>query len=220
MDYVLYLRVSTKQQGESGLGLEGQRHVAHRFLTPADCIIAEYMEVESGRKPDRPQLALAVAEVQRTGATLLVAELSRLARNLHFLTDLRRNKVRFKACDMPDANELTIDIIGAIAEDFIRTLSRNTKRALDAKKAQGYSLGHPANLTEDVRAKARAKMQHNAAESKANKQARRLIELLRAKGITLAAIADELNSNGYRTRRDKLFSASTVHKLLPKRPKE
>lgn len=218
MDYVLYLRVSTKQQGDSGLGLEGQRLVAHRFLTPDDRIISEYTEVESGRKTDRPQLWLAVAEVQRTGATILVAELSRLTRAHELLVELRRALVPFRACDNPNANELMVDMLISVGADFLRTLSANTKRALNARKARGLPLGTPANLTDEVRAKGRAKMQQNAVKSKANQQARHLISLLRAKGMKLVAIADELNAHGYRTRRGKLFSASTVQKLLPPKP--
>jgi DNA invertase Pin-like site-specific DNA recombinase len=108
MDYILYLRASTQRQGQSGLGLEGQRLIAHRFLQPADRILSEYIEVESGRKHNRPEMAKAIVETRSAGATLLVAEMSRLARSVYFTSKLMEERVRFKACDIPNADEFTI----------------------------------------------------------------------------------------------------------------
>ena len=190
MEYVLYLRASTQRQGLSGLGLEGQRLIAHRFLQPGDRILSEYIEVESGRKNNRPEMAKAIVETRSASATLLVAEMSRLARSVYFTSKLMEEKVRFKACDIPHADEFTINILAAVAQKAAKDISESTKRGL-------------------------AVVQRNAQEHVANKQARRLAVLLRRDGLTLAAIADELNTHGYRTRRGQLFRKSTVYRLLP-----
>ena len=214
MDYVLYLRASTQRQGQSGLGLEGQRLIAHRFLQPNDRILSEYIEVESGRKNNRPQLAKAIVEARGAGATLLVAEMSRLARSVYFTSKLMEEKVRFKACDLPHADEFTINIMASVAQKAAKDISESTKRGLAAKKARGFTLGNPENFTAASRALGRAVVQRNAQEATTNKQARRLATLLRRDGATLAAIADELNTHGYCTRRGKIFRKSTVLRLL------
>ena len=214
MDYVLYLRVSTPRQGLSGLGLEGQRLIAHRFLQPGDRILAEYIEVESGRKNNRPEMAKAIVQTRGLGATLLVAEMSRLARSVYFTSKLMEEKVRFKACDIPNADEFTINILAAVAQKAAKDISESTKRGLSAKKARGFTLGNPQNFTATSRALGHAMVHLNAQEALPNKQARRLASLLRRDGMTLEAIAKELNEHGYRTRRGKAFRKSTVHRLL------
>ena len=214
MNYVLYLRASTQRQGLSGLGLEGQRLIAHHFLQPSDCILAEYIEVESGRKNNRPEMAKAIVQTRTLGATLLVAEMSRLARSVYFTSKLMEEKVRFKACDIPNADEFTINILAAVAQKAAKDISESTKRGLSAKKARGFTLGNPENFTASSRALGREAVQRNALQAVPNKQARRLAFLLRRDGTTLAAIAGELNAHGYRTRRGKLFQKSTVHRLL------
>ncbi|MFD2788034.1 MULTISPECIES: recombinase family protein [Hymenobacter] len=214
MDYVLYLRASTLRQGQSGLGLEGQRLIAHRFLQPGDRILSEYIEVESGRKNNRPEMAKAIVETRQAGATLLVAEMSRLARSVYFTSKLMEERVRFKACDIPNADEFTINILAAVAQKGAKDISDSTKRGLLAKKARGFTLGNPSNFTADSRALGRATVQRNAQEAIPNKQARRLASLLRRDGLTLLAIADELNAHGYCTRRGKSFHKTTVLRLL------
>jgi DNA invertase Pin-like site-specific DNA recombinase len=214
MDYVLYLRASTQRQGQSGLGLEGQRLIAHRFLQPTDRILSEYIEVESGRKHNRPEMAKAIIETRSAGATLLVAEMSRLARSVYFTSKLMEERVRFKACDIPNADEFTINIMAAVAQKAAKDISESTKRGLAAKKARGFSLGTPANFTHHSRGVDREAMQRNAQEHVANKQARRLAGLLRQQDFTLAAIAAELNAHGYRTRRGGRFHKTSVLRLL------
>jgi DNA invertase Pin-like site-specific DNA recombinase len=216
MDYVLYLRVSTARQGHSGLGLEGQRLIAEKFIRPDDRILAEYIEVESGRKTARPQLAAAIEDARRQNAVLLVAKLDRLARNVVFLATLMESRVRFKACDMPEADEFTLHVLAAVAQKEAKNTSDNTKRALAAKKTRGGKLGNPQNLTPEATAKGRANNQRNAAEATANRQARRMIALLREQGMSLRKIAKELNAHGYKTRRNKEFTQTTVQRLLPK----
>ena len=214
MDYILYLRASTQRQGQSGLGLEGQRLIAHRFLQSGDRILSEYIEVESGRKHNRPEMAKAIVETRSAGATLLVAEMSRLARSVYFTSKLMEERVRFKACDIPNADEFTINIMAAVAQKAAKDISESTKRGLAAKKARGFTLGTPANFTDHSRGVGRAAMQRNAQEHVANKQARRLAGLLRQQDFTLAAIAAELNAHGYRTRRGGCFHKTSVLRLL------
>ena len=209
------MRASTQRQGQSGLGLEGQRLIAHRFLQSGDRILSEYIEVESGRKHDRPEMAQAIVETRTTGATLLVAEMSRLARSVYFTSKLLEERVRFKACDIPTADEFTIHILAAVAQKGAKDISESTKRGLAAKKARGFTLGNPDNFTTSSRALGRAVMQHNAQQAVPNKQAQRLAALLRRDGLTLAAIAAELNAHGYRTRRGQLYHKTTVMRLLP-----
>jgi DNA invertase Pin-like site-specific DNA recombinase len=186
-------------------------------LQPGDRILSEYIEVESGRKNDRPEMAKAIVETRATGATLLVAEMSRLARSVYFTSKLMEERVRFKACDIPTADEFTINILAAVAQKGAKDISDSTKRGLAAKKARGFTLGTPANFTNESRALGRATVQRNAQEAVPNKQAQRLATLLRRDGLTLEAIAAELNAHGYRTRRGKLFHKNTVRRLLPAR---
>lgn len=144
--FVSYLRVSTDKQGRSGLGLEAQREAVSRYLSGGQwTLMAEYVEVESGKRDSRPQLQAAISHAKATGAKLVIARLDRLARNLHFVSSLQERGVDFVAADMPDANRLTIHIIAAVAESVGRTISENTRTALAAAKARGVKLGKPSD---------------------------------------------------------------------------
>ena len=100
----------------------------------AATILKSYVEVETGKRSDRPELAKAVAHARRSKATLVIAKLDRLARNVHFLSGLMEAGVKFVACDQPSANELTIHILAAVAQDEAKRISERTKAALDAYK--------------------------------------------------------------------------------------
>ena len=143
--YVIYLRVSTTKQGITGLGIDAQRQTCHDYLDGGDWkVIKEFTEVESGAKKDkdRPQLAEALELCAETKATLLVAKLDRLARNVAFVSALMESKVDFVAADMPHANKLTIHIIAAMAEYERDQISQRTKAALAAVKDKGKKLGN------------------------------------------------------------------------------
>lgn len=140
MAYIAYYRVSTKRQGDSGLGLDAQRASVQNYSKD---IYKEYVEIESGRKASRPRLKEAIEECKRTGNTLLVAKLDRLARNVHFVSMLMESKVPFKCVDMPEADNFTIHIFAALAEREARLISERTKAALAEKKKQGIKLGCP-----------------------------------------------------------------------------
>ena len=145
---IAYYRVSTRKQGESGLGLEAQINCVQCYaLAGNHKIIASYQEIETGKKADRPELAKAIMHAKRAKATLIIAKLDRLARNVHFLSGLMESKVDFVCCDNPHANRLTLHILAAVAEDEARAISERTKSALAAYKARGGVLGKPENMT-------------------------------------------------------------------------
>src|SRR5262249_53242038 len=125
--FVSYIRVSTRRQGSSGLGIESQLDaVARHVASVGGKIIAEYREIESGKLKDRPQLAAALSHARGKGATLVVGKLDRLARNVAFLATLMESKVEFVACDNPNANTLTLHVLGAVAENEARMISERT----------------------------------------------------------------------------------------------
>ena len=215
--YVPYYRVSTARQGQSGLGLEAQQAAVRAFVADPAQLLTEYVEIESGKKNQRPQLLTAIAAARAAGATLLIAKLDRLSRNAGFIFALRDSGVAFVCCDMPDANTLTVGLFAVIAQHEREMISKRTKEALAAKKARGAVLGTPANLTSAAIEKSRHIRQENARTNQQNQQAARLGGLLQAQGHTLQQIAQELNEGGYRTRRGKLFFPMSVQRLLQKR---
>ena len=139
--FVGYARVSTAKQGRSGLGLEAQETAIAAHLRASDELLTPiYVETESGKDNDRPELAKALAKAKRAGATLIVAKLDRLSRNVAFIAQLMESGVRFVACDMPEANELTLHIMAAVAQAERKAISRRTKEALAASKARGKNV--------------------------------------------------------------------------------
>jgi DNA invertase Pin-like site-specific DNA recombinase len=213
MKYIAYYRVSTDKQGDSGLGLEAQRSDVRRFIHP-DNIDLELTEIESGRKHQRPILNEALSLCKIHGATLLIAKLDRLARNVSFVSTLMNSGVKFIAVDMPTATELTIHIYAAMAEDEAKRISARTRAALKVKKDQGYKLGSPQNLTQEARIKAIATIKNKALNNANNQRAKALIQEMRKTGVSLQKIADKLNSFGYRTSREKAFTPIQVSRLL------
>jgi DNA invertase Pin-like site-specific DNA recombinase len=197
--WVSYLRVSTDKQGASGLGLEAQRKAVADYLNGGKWTLAvEFVEVESGKRSDRPQFAAALAACRKHKAKLVVAKLDRLARNVLFISKLMESGVEFVAADMPFANKLTIHILAAVAEHEREQISDRTKRALAAAKARGKVLGGP-KLAE-ASAKGSAANREKAHIFAAN--TRPVIEQIRKSGITtLRGIAAALNARGVPTAR-------------------
>lgn len=213
-NFIAYYRVSTQKQGASGLGLEAQKAQAEAFAKGRGLIVAEFVEVESGKRNDRPKLAEAIEQTKATGGTLLIAKLDRLARNAGFIFALRDARVDFQAADLPDANTLTIGIFATMAQHEREVISQRTKAALAARRARGLNLGNPANLTEEARRKGPATLKQIARGHKANRQAAELARLYRAQGMSLEAIAERLNKGAYATRNGKRFHRETVRRLL------
>ncbi len=209
--YVAYYRVSTKQQGASGLGLQAQQHSVAQFIGK-DTLLAEFTEVESGKNNKRLQLLAALDAAKRYNATLVIAKLDRLSRNAGFIFALRDARVNFVCADMPEANTLTIGIFAVLAQYERELISQRIVAALAAKKAQGYTLGSPQNLTYQDRLKGVRVRKEQAKEG--SLQAAQVAKLLREKGLTLRAIADELHRTGFRTPKGKEFRATSVLRLV------
>ncbi|MEI7585248.1 recombinase family protein, partial [Runella sp.] len=214
MKYVCYYRVFTKGQGKSGLGLNDQMEIVQRYLREGDIIFEEFTEVESGRKSNRPKIQEAIRACQKFGAKLLIAKLDRLSRNVAFVMTLRDSGVDFVACDLPDANTLTVGIMVTFAQHEAERGSERTRAALAQKKAQGFKLGKPENLTKAAIDKGRTMRIENAKTHKANVQATELATLYRNMGMTYKSIADKLNQSHYLTRRQKLFDGKAVYRLI------
>lgn len=219
MDFIAYFRVSTAKQGIKGLGMEAQKLTVNQYITANNGnLIAEFVEVESGKKTNRSELNKALELAKEKNATLIVSKLDRLARNVEFIFTLKNSGVTFVACDLPDFNTLTIGIFATMAQHEREIISKRTKEGLSVKKSQlakeGKTLGTPANLTPSATAKGLEVRKHNAATAKENIQALELVEMYRAKGLTLQQIADKLNKSGYKTRRGKTFTTSQIQLLL------
>lgn len=141
--YVAYYRVSTDKQGIKGLGMDAQREAVSHFIAGKGELAAQYIEVESGRKNDRPQLHLALAECRKRRAVLVIAKLDRLGRNVAFISALMDGGVDFLCCDNPHTNRLMLHMLAAFAEHEREQISQRTKAALAAAKARGTKLGNP-----------------------------------------------------------------------------
>jgi DNA invertase Pin-like site-specific DNA recombinase len=219
-----YLRVSTKGQGESGLGIEGQRTAIEAYARQQGAtLVTAYTEVESGKLADRPELARALAHARRIKATLVVAKLDRLARNVAFLSALMDSKVPFVACDNPHANRLTLHILAAVAEAEARAISERTKAALSAYKARGGKLGAALprcrNLTQEARKRGaqRAGLAVAKAAVEAYADLAPMMREMRGQGMTLYGIAGELNAQGHTTRRGRPWNPVQVARVLRQR---
>lgn len=218
IQYVAYLRVSTQKQGYSGLGLEAQREIIQNFLYDKNPI-AEYIEVESGRKTDegRPKLKEALEVCRKTGAKLIVAKLDRLARNVAFLSQLLESDVDIVFCDFPQANKMVLHILAAISQYEAELVATRTKQALAAKKARGAVLGNPDHLLENLDSAIAKSVETNkrkAEENPNNKRAAAMLKVLAKEGKTLQEMADYLNEQGFTTSKGYKFTRSAVLVLL------
>jgi DNA invertase Pin-like site-specific DNA recombinase len=194
--YVAYCRVSTREQGDSGLGLAGQLDACRRFVEGrnGEIILPPFKEVESGKKNRRPELAKAIKKCRTTGATLLISRLDRLSRNAAFLMTLKDSGVDLAVADMPDSNTLMFTIMAGVAQYEAELISSRTKAALAAKKAQGFKLG-PRNWNgPDIsRWHEEGEKANKASADKAAESVREDIERLAETRTTLRAIANALN---------------------------
>ena len=207
-EFVAYYRVSTDRQGESGLGLEAQRSSVARFVNGAS-LLGEFQEIESGKNyTNRPQLTAALAICRNSRATLVIAKLDRLARDVHFISGLMKAGVDFVAVDMPQANKLTVHILAAVAEHEREAISQRTKAALQAAKARGTLLGNP-RWKESIE---RARTARNPAPVSPTIVA--TIAERRAQGLPLRKSAEHLNGMGVRTPRGNLWHPETISTVL------
>lgn len=213
--FITYLRVSTNRQGESGLGLEAQRSSVGNFVQSmgdSGEILREFVEIESGKKADRPVLREAIRVCKQEGATLLVAKLDRLSRNLNFVTTLQNSKVDFLAADNPHATPFLIHILVAVAEHERSMISSRTKAALEAAQRRGVKLGNPQfalAIPKAIEARKRLADDRNAGLLKIVK------ETMEKAGLNkLADIANALNLRGIKTNRGCEFTPTHIHRLL------
>ena len=182
MKAIAYYRVSTTKQGVSGLGLEAQQSAVEQYCNGKYQIVNSYIEVESGKRNNRPKLLAALEECKKKGSTLIIAKLDRLGRNVAFIANLMEAKVEFIACDNPHANRLMLHIMAAFAEHEREMISKRTKEALKAAKMRGVKLGNPA-ISE-----------HNkSAGLKAAKSFELIIKTLLSKNKTVRQIASHLD---------------------------
>jgi DNA invertase Pin-like site-specific DNA recombinase len=210
--FVAYYRVSTDRQGRSGLGLEAQKRTVLDYLNGGSWeLAAEFTEIESGKRTDRPEIAKALEACRRHRATLVIAKLDRLSRNLAFIATLMDSGVSFVAVDNPHANKLTVHILAAVAEHEREMISERTKAALQAAKARGKRLGNPR--IEEAAERGKAALQAAAAQRDANVLP--IIQDIQRSGVTSSArIAAELNRRGVRTARGRNWTHVQVGMVL------
>jgi DNA invertase Pin-like site-specific DNA recombinase len=218
--FVAYYRVSTDRQGRSGLGLEAQQEAVRSYLDGGSWqLVEEVVEVESGKRNDRPKLAEALKLCRLHGATLIIAKLDRLARNVAFVSNLMESGVDFVAVDFPQANRLTVHILAAVAEHEAAMISQRTRAALAAAKARGRKLGGDrgniaaiSGLGNQVSAVVRGQ--------RANKRAGDLVPVIRgmqAGGASLRQVAAELTRRGITAAQGGSWSAIQVKRVLERR---
>ncbi|WP_448189346.1 recombinase family protein [Azospirillum sp. sgz301742] len=223
--FIAYYRVSTARQG---LGLDAQRADVARYLN-GRTLLAEFSEKESGRNNHRPELQRALDLCRLTGATLLIAKLDRLSRDVHFLTGLEKAGIEFVACDMPNANRLTVHIMACIAQEERETIAKRTKGALGAIKAEIERTGSYTtkagqviaklgknNLTPEIRTIG-VKAAALVISTKADEFASRVLPIIRQlqnQGMSLRAIADRLNAMQIRAVRGGQWQAVQVSRVL------
>lgn len=223
--FISYMRVSTLKQGKSGLGLEAQREAVSQYLNGGDWeLVQEFVEVESGRKNNRPELEKAIRLCQAVGAMLVVAKFDRLSRDAHFLLGLQKAGIKFVAADNPQANELTVGILALVAQNEAEAISTRTKAALAAAKARGQQLG--AYSKEDkTKFVGRTGTRNDclkaaeAKKAKADDVASKVYQLIKDYGFSpdepASAIARFLTSRGIQTPsgRSTVWQTTTVQRL-------
>ena len=221
MKYIAYYRVSTTKQGVSGLGLKAQKQAVENFIDP-ELIDKEFTEIETGTsKRYRPILNEAIELCQKHDATLIIAKLDRLARNVSFVSAMMDSNVKFKVVDMPEANELTIHIMSAIAQNEAKVIGKRIKEALSIKRKEldliGQKLGTPENLTLEAREKGQRSIKHKAEHNPHNKRALAFVKSFDSIGkMKLREMATLLNINGFKTSTGKEFGTTQVIRLLKK----
>ena len=218
---IAYRRVSTQEQGQSGLGLEAQEAAIARFSTQhGGRTLKTYTEVETGKRSDRPELLKAISHAKRSGATLVMSKLDRLARNAPFLLTLQKSGLPLVFCDLAGANEFTVGIMALVADNEAQLISKRTKEALAAYKARGGLLGASLpqcrNLTQKARERG-AKAAGEAVKAQAEEAYQDLSPVMvemREQGSTLQQIAASLNEQGHTTRRGKPWNHVQVMRVL------
>ena len=212
--FIAYYRVSTQKQGQSGLGLEAQQQTVLNYLNGGAWeLVQEFTEIETGKGADalakRPQLKAAIEAAKKQKATLIIAKLDRLARNVHFVTGLLETGVDFVAADMPQANKVMIQMHAVMSEWERDQISARTKAALAAAKARGVVLGSAgaANLKPCLE-------QRQQAANEFAGRLRGVIEGMKARGLTQRAMVNELNQLGIKTAKGGEWSLIQLQRVI------
>lgn len=211
--YIAYYRVSTNKQN---LGLDAQRTSVSKYITAnGGDLISEYSEKESGKINNRIELSKAIQNCQKQGATLIIAKLDRLSRNVSFIFTLKDSGIDFISCDLPTFNTLTLAVFCGLAQQERELISQRTKQALNELKKQGRKLGNPnARFTDENRKHASLINRHLANVNENNMRAWAIVEALLKTTNNKSHISRILNDNGFRTSKGKLFSSVQVQRLI------
>lgn len=226
--FVSYLRVSTAKQGRSGLGLEAQHETVRQFVAArSGTIIApEFVEVESGKKDDRPELAKAIKRCRLTGATLIVAKLDRLSRDAAFLMTMQKSSVAFVAADLPDANTMTVGVMATVAQYEREATSARTRSALAASQARRRAAilagnqnirllgGLRKNAPDIALYQAKGVLAVRQRALQAAEERREIVATLVDEGLSMNAIAGRLNEASIRASRGGTWTATTVKRVM------
>lgn len=213
--YIAYYRVSTDRQRRSGLGLDAQKESVQQFLRQSGGFLrAEFTEVQSGKDDARPQLAEALRLCKLTNSILLIAKLDRLSRNVAFLATLQQSGTKFVACDLPEANELVVHILAAVAQAERKAISERTKAALAAARKRGVRLGNPKLKPGTKEAAVAAAQARSAQAHERARDLRDIIEQARKDGLTtLRQIAERMNDLGIATPQGARWHANSVRRI-------
>lgn len=213
MKFVAYYRVSTKRQN---LGLDAQKNTVLNYINSiGGKLINTYEEKESGKCNNRIELTKAVDYCKLNNATLVIAKLDRLSRNISFIFALKDANIKFYCCDIPELSTLTLGIFATIAQSERETISSRTKAALRAKKDKGFKLGAPnASISNDMRIKSAEALRRKADNNANNRRAYIVIKSLVEQKMTLQYIASYLNQNDFRTSKNCLFTPIAVSRLI------
>lgn len=214
-----YLRVSSQEQGRSGLGLESQEAAIRSFATRTGGeLVKVFTEIESGKINNRPVLCEALRFAELIGGELVIHRLDRLSRDLNFITTLQKANVEFRVVDMPEADKFTIQLFGCLAEKERTLISERTKGALAAARARGVKLGTPRNLTAAGRTKGAATRAAGLVASADifAAKVKPMIDEMREQGLSLRGVAAQMNKSGVLTARGKTgaWTATAIKNVL------
>lgn len=203
--YVAYFRVSTEKQGRSGLGLSAQRTVINNFLSPDDEVVAEFVEVQSGKNDERVELWKAITAAKRNDAKLLIAKLDRFSRKVSFIAGIMEQGIGLVVAEMPHATDFQLHIFAALAQEERRLISERTRNALAEAKKRGVKLGKNGKIL--------AERNREEADQRAE-TLRPVIGPMIDDGLSLSEIARQLNAMGIAPIRGKRFYAEQVKGII------
>lgn len=203
--YVAYFRVSTEKQGKSGLGLAAQHSLIERFLSDSDEVIAEFVEVQSGKYDERIELWKAINHAKRNDAKLLIAKLDRFSRKVSFIASIMEQGIGLVVAEMPHATDFQLHIFAALAQEERRLISERTRNALAEAKKRGVQLGKNGKVL--------AERNRKAADERAE-ALRPIIIPMVEQGLSLSEIARRLNARGIRAVRGGPFYAEHISQLM------